>query len=67
MTKGKRIRSGRPCSSKYVYIMELDETVQGYAEAARRIGGNRGCVYLCCNNPQGRKKHKGYTFILSQK
>jgi hypothetical protein len=58
----RKSNRGRPGSSKQIEIVELNEVYKGYAEAAARVNGNRGCVYLCCNNPQGRKKHKGYTF-----
>ncbi len=61
MAKNKKHR-GRPCSPRQIEIVELNEVHTGYTEAAARVGGNRGCVYLCCNNPQGRNKHKGYTF-----
>lgn len=54
---------GRP-SEKRIRIIEMNEIVTGYAEAARKVKGNRGCVYLCLHNNVSRKKHKGYTFEL---
>nr|DAT64206.1 MAG TPA: PROTEIN/DNA Complex catalytic motif, Helix-turn-helix DNA [Caudoviricetes sp.] len=43
-----------------VRIIELDEIFPSYHEAADRINGNRGCVYLCLQGM--RASHKGYTF-----
>lgn len=54
---------GRPPKTK-IKIIETDEVVVGYSEVAKRIDGNRGCVYLCVNNPYSRKSHKGYHFEL---
>lgn len=54
-------RPGRP-SGRRIRIIELDKTVSGYAEAAREIKGNRGCIYLCLNNGVSRKTHKGFSF-----
>ena len=52
---------GRP-SEKRIRIIETGELVTGYAEAARKVKGNRGCIYLCLNNNSSRKKHKGFSF-----
>lgn len=54
-------RVGRP-SDKRILIVETGKIVTGYAEAAREVNGNRGCVYLCLNNNISRKKHKGHSF-----
>lgn len=51
---------GRPPKHDYVRIIELDEIFPSYIEAAERIGGNRGCVYLCLRGM--RTRHLGYTF-----
>lgn len=52
---------GRP-STKRIRIIETNEIVTGYSAAAKKIKGNRGCVYLCLNNNVSRKKHMGYSF-----
>lgn len=57
-------KRGRPNSDKKILIVETGEVFSGYSEAATKVKGNRGCVYLCCHSPKGRKKHKGYTFRL---
>lgn len=57
----KKQKTGRPSKTK-IRIVETGDVVIGYSEAARRVKGNRGCVYLCLNNPVTRKKHKGYHF-----
>lgn len=55
------VKPGRP-STKKIKIIETGEIVVGYSQAAKRINGNRGCVYLCLNNPFSRTSHKGYHF-----
>lgn len=56
---------GRPSKTR-IRIIETGEIVIGYAEAARKIKGNRGCIYLCLNNNFSRKKHKGYSFEFAK-
>ena len=51
---------GRRPKHEMVRIIELDEIFPSYHEAADRIDGNRGCVYLCLQGM--RTSHKGYTF-----
>lgn len=60
--KKKVNKVGRPPSDKKILIIEMGCIVNGYSEAAKTVKGNRGCVYLCLNNPFSRKKHKGYSF-----
>lgn len=54
---------GRPSHTK-IRIIETGEIVTGYAEAARKVKGNRGCIYLCLCDGSSRKKHKGFSFEL---
>ena len=58
--KKKYDRRGRPPNHKPVCIIELDETFKSYEQAADRIGGNRGEIYLCLKGD--RKTHKGFSF-----
>lgn len=61
----EKVKMGRPSNVK-IRIVETGEVVTGYSEAARRVKGNRGCVYLCLNNPYSRNKHKGYHFEFAR-
>lgn len=57
----RQSKNGRPLEhDRPVRIVELDEVFPNYVEAAKRIDGNRGCVYQCLDGL--RKKHKGYSF-----
>ena len=58
-------KRGRPPKHKPVRIVETDEVFKSYADAATRVGGNRGCVYLCLIGM--RHKHRGYSFEYVEK
>lgn len=57
----KKTKRGRPSTTK-IRIVETGKVVTGYSQAAKEVNGNRGCVYLCLNNPYSRNSHKGYHF-----
>ena len=40
-------KPGRPVTHDPVLIVELGEIVRSYAEAAVKVGGNRGNILLC--------------------
>lgn len=58
--KKKYDKRGRPPKHKAIRIVELDEVVSTYLEAAERIGANRGNVWLCLYGD--RKTCNGFTF-----
>lgn len=58
-------KNGRPLeNNRPVRINETGVVYSNYVEAAKAIGGNRGCVYLCLSGY--RKQHKGYTFSYEE-
>lgn len=54
---GRPIKNCRP-----VRIIETGEVFENYILAAKAIGGNRACVYLCLDDDVLRHSHKGYHF-----
>lgn len=60
MNKRER-KNGRPLEhDKPVRIVETGVVYPNYIEAAKAVGGNRACVYLCLRGDRAR--HMGYTF-----
>lgn len=43
-----------------IRIKETGEEFRTYGDVAKRINGNKGCVYLCLQGM--RKKHRGFSF-----
>lgn len=59
MGKNKK-KMGRPPRHKRVRIVGTNLIFDTYLEAAKYVGGNRGCVYLCLQGM--RRKHMGRQF-----
>lgn len=48
MSRKKRYsKKGRPPKHPKILIVETGEVFDSYNEVAKRVGGNRGNVYLC--------------------
>lgn len=63
MSRKKRYdRKGRPCNHPKILIIETGEVVNSYNDAAKKVGGNRGNVYLCLIGM--RRNVNGYHFRL---
>lgn len=61
MSRKKRYnKKGRPPKHSKILIIETGEVFDSYNEVAKRIGGNRGNVYLCMIGM--RQNVNGYHF-----
>lgn len=58
--KNRYDHKGRPPVGKKILIIETGEIVNSYNEAAKKVGGNRGNVYLCLIGM--RRNVNGYHF-----